>query len=163
MWWSAGDPHNVLEFYNDDTLIGRFTTASLMDPLPSEYDGNPMNRKLNSSEPYGFINFFADEKTAWDRIVMTNDSSSGFESDNYTTREKAWDPLTDGKLPGVPVVILDGKTITKVDEKSLEGTRWVLNDTSVGAVPGAPVPPWTLLSAFAAVFVLRRPRSKNVA
>jgi hypothetical protein len=30
-------------------------------------------------------------------------------------------------------------------------------------VPGAPVPPWTLLSAFAAVFVLRRPRSKNVA
>ena len=163
MWWSAGDPHNVLEFYNGDTLIGRFTTASLMDPLPSEYDGNPMNRKLNSGEPYGFINFFGDEKTAWDRIVMTNDASSGFESDNYTTRVDAWDPLTDGKLPGVPVVIVDGKTTTNVDEKSLEDTRWVLNETSVAAVPGAPVPPWTLLSAFAAVFVLRRPRSKNAA
>jgi len=163
MWWSAGDPHNVLEFYNGETLIGRFTTASLMDPLPSEYDGNPMNRKLNSGEPYGFINFFGDEKTAWDRIVMTNDASSGFESDNYTTRVEAWDPLADGKLPGVPVVIVDGKTTTKVDEKTLEGTRWALTETSVGAVPGAPVPPWTLLSAFAAVFVLRRPRSKNAA
>ena len=163
MWWSAGDARNVLEFYSGDTLIGRFTTASLMDPLPSTYDGNPMNRSINSGEPYGFINFFADEKTAWDRIVMTNDGSSGFESDNYTTRVEAWDPLTDGKLPGIPVVIVDGKTTTKVDEKSLEGTRWVLNETSVAAVPGAPVPPWTLLSAFAAVFVLRRPRSKNAA
>ena len=163
MWWSAGDPNNKLEFYNGSKLVGAFTTASLMDPLPSDYDGNPMNRKLNSGEPYGFINFFGDEKTTWDSIVFTNNGSSGFESDNYTTRVEAWDPLADGKLPGVPVVIVDGKTTTKVDEKTLEGTRWALNDTSVGAVPGAPVPPWTLLSAFAAVFVLRRPRSKNAA
>jgi len=58
---------------------------------------------------------------------------------------------------------VEGKTTTLVDEKTLEGTRWALTETSVGAVPGAPVPPWTLLSAFAAVFVLRRPRSKNAA
>jgi hypothetical protein len=156
MWWSAGDAQNVLEFYNGDTLMGRFTTASLMDPLPASYDGNPLNRSINRGEPYGFINFFADEKTAWDRIVLTNEGSSGFESDNYTTRVEAWDPLVDGALPGVPVVIVEGGKTTSVTAESLKDTRWSLDETSVAAIPGAPVPPWTLLAAFAAVFAARR-------
>lgn len=156
MWWSAGDPRNVLEFYNGDTLVGRFTTASLMDPLPAAYDGNPRNRSINPGEPYGFINFFADETTAWDRIVFNNDGSSGFESDNYTTRVAAWDPLVDGALPGVPVAIASGTTTKSVTAASLEGTRWSLDETSVGAVPGAPLPPWTLLAAFGAVVAARR-------
>ncbi|HEY1051339.1 MAG TPA: hypothetical protein VGE39_16320 [Prosthecobacter sp.] len=158
MWWSAGDARNVLEFYNGDLLVGRFTTSSLMDPLPAAYDGNPRNRSINPGEPYGFINFFADESTAWDRIVFTNDGSSGFESDNYTTRVTAWDPLVDGALPGVPVAIATGTTTTNVTAASLEGTRWSLDETSVGAVPGAPVPPWTLLVAFGAVIAARRVR-----
>jgi hypothetical protein len=156
MWWSAGDAKNVLEFYNGDTLMGRFTTASLMDPLPGSYDGNPLDRSINRGEPYGFINFFADEKTSWDRIVLTNEGSSGFESDNYTTRVEAWNPLVDGALPGVPVAIVSGDKTTSVTAKSLEGTRWSLDESSVGAIPGAPVPPWTLLAAFAAVFIARR-------
>ncbi len=155
MWWSAGDAKNVLEFYNGDTLMGRFTTASLMDPLPASYDGNPLNRSINRGEPYGFINFFGDEKTSWDRIVLTNNGSSGFESDNYTTRVAAWNPLVDGALPGVPVAIVEGGKTTSVTTASLEGTRWSLNESSVGAIPGAPVPPWTLLAAFAAVVVAR--------
>ncbi|MBK8040794.1 MAG: hypothetical protein IPK22_27230 [Verrucomicrobiaceae bacterium] len=155
MWWSAGDARNVLEFYNGDTLMGRFTTANLMDPLPASYDGNPINRSINRGEPYGFINFFGDEKTAWDRIVLTNDGSSGFESDNYTSRVAAWNPLVDGALPGVPVAIVDGGKTVSVTEASLEGTRWTLDESSVGAIPGAPVPPWSLLAAFAAVFVAR--------
>lgn len=158
MWWSAGDARNVLEFYNGDLLVGRFTTSSLMDPLPAAYDGNPRNRSINPGEPYGFINFFADESTAWDRIVFTNDGSSGFESDNYTTRVTAWDPLVDGALPGVPVAIATGTTTTNVTAASLEGTRWSLDETSVDAVPGAPVPPWTLLVAFGAVIAARRVR-----
>ena len=156
MWWSAGDARNVLEFYNGDTLMGRFTTSSLMEPLPSSYDGNPINRSINGGEPYGFINFFGDEATAWDRIVLTNDGSSGFESDNYTTRVKAWNPLVDGALPGVPVAIVSGKTTTSVTAASLKDTRWSLDESSVGAIPGAPVPPWTLLAAFAAAIVARR-------
>ena len=156
MWWSAGDARNVLEFYNGDTLMGRFTTSSLMEPLPSSYDGNPINRSINGGEPYGFINFFGDEATAWDRIVLTNDGSSGFESDNYTTRVKAWNPLVDGALPGVPVAIVSGKTTTSVTAASLKETRWSLDESSVGAIPGAPVPPWTLLAAFAAAIVARR-------
>lgn len=156
MWWSAGDAKNVLEFYNGDALMGRFTTDSLMDPLPASYDGNPLNRAINRGEPYGFINFFGDEKTSWDRIVLTNNGTSGFESDNYTTRVNAWDPLVDGALPGVPVAIVDGATTTRVTAAALEGTRWSLDETSVAAIPGAPAPPWTLLAAFAAVIFVRR-------
>lgn len=156
MWWSAGDAKNVLEFYDGDTLMGRFTTSSLMEPLPSSYDGNPLNRSINRGEPYGFINFFGDEQTAWDRVVFTNEGSSGFESDNYTTRVAAWNPLVDGALPGVPVALVSGVETTSVTAGTVEGTRWSMDESSVGAIPGAPVPPWSLLAVFAAVFVSRR-------
>lgn len=156
MWWSAGDPRNVLSFYSGETLVGTFTTSSLLNLLPSTYDGNPINRKINSGEPYAFINFYGDEKTTWDRIVLTNDGSSGFESDNYTTRVAAWDPATDGALGGVPVAIVSGTTTTAVTEESLSETRWALDETSVASVPAAPAPPLALLAAFAAVFAVRR-------
>lgn len=162
MWWSAGDAKNVLEFYNGDTLMGRFTTASLMEPLPASYDGNPINRSINRGEPYGFINFFGDETTVWDRIVLTNDGSSGFESDNYTTRVAAWDPLVDGALPGVPVAIVEGKTTTAITEEKIADTRWSLDETSVAAIPGAPAPPWWLLVAFAAIMIARGERFMKV-
>lgn len=87
--------------------------------------------------------------------MLTNNASSGFESDNYTTRVSAWNPLVDGALPGVPVAIVSGEKTTSVTTASLEGTRWSLDESSVGAIPGAPVPPWTLLAAFAAVIVAR--------
>lgn len=160
MWWSAGDARNVLSFYDGDNLVSRFTTASLMEPLPDEYDGNPMNRKVNSNEPYAFINFFGDEKTKWDRIVFSNDGTSGFESDNYTTRVAAWDPAKDGGLPGVPVAVVSGTTTTNVTKEELATTRWGLDETTVAHAPGAPVPPWSLLAAFGAVFVVRKSRNK---
>lgn len=156
MWWSAGDPRNVLTFYSGDTLVGTFTTSSLLNLLPSTYDGNPINRKINSGEPYAFINFYGDEKTTWDRIVLTNDGSSGFESDNYTTRVAAWDPAKDGALGGVPVAIVSGTTTTAVTAETLSETRWALDETSVASVPAAPAPPLALLAAFAAVFAMRR-------
>jgi len=159
MWWSAGDPRNVLSFYSGEKLVGTFTTSSLLNLLPSTYDGNPINRKINSGEPYAFINFYGDEKTTWDRIVLTNDGSSGFESDNYTTRVAAWDPAQDGALGGVPVAIVSGTTTTAVTEETLAETRWALDETSVASVPAAPAPPLALLAAFAAVFAMRRFRS----
>lgn len=159
MWWSAGDPRNVLSFYSGEKLVGTFTTSSLLNLLPSTYDGNPINRKINSGEPYAFINFYGDEKTTWDRIVLTNDGSSGFESDNYTTRVAAWDPAQDGALGGVPVAIVSGTTTTAVTAETLAETRWALDETSVASVPAAPAPPLALLAAFAAVFAMRRFRS----
>ncbi|MDB6069531.1 MAG: hypothetical protein JWL81_702 [Verrucomicrobiales bacterium] len=156
MWWSAGDSKNVLDFYRGDTLVSTFNTASLMEPLPGSYDGNPRNRAINGGEPYAFINFFGDENTAWDRVVLRNNGSSGFESDNYTTRAAAWNPATDGALPGVAVSVVTGTTTTAATPALLEGTRWTLDETSVGNAPGAPLPPWTMLLAFAAVVAARK-------
>jgi hypothetical protein len=158
MWWSAGDSRNVLSFYDGDNLVSRFTTATLMEPLPANYDGNPLNRTVNRREPYAFINFFGDETTTWDRIVFSNNGSSGFESDNYTTRAAAWNPATDGALAGVVVASVTGETTTLVTKEDLANTRWSLDETTVGKAPGAPVPPWLLLGAFGAVAVFRNIR-----
>lgn len=163
LWWSAGDAQNLLEFYLEDVLVGQFSTASLMDPLPASYDGNPRDRSINSGEPYGFINFFADQNTAWDRIVLRNSGSSGFESDNYTSRVAAWDPLVDGALPGVPVSIVDGKKTTQVTSKDLEGTRWSKTASAVTKVPGAPLPPAPLLLAFGIVALVRKNKREATA
>jgi hypothetical protein len=159
MWWSAGDPRNVLSFYSGEKLVGSFTTSSLLNLLPSTYDGNPINRRINAGEPYAFINFYGDEKTVWDRIKLANDGSSGFESDNYTSRVAAWKPEVDGALGGVPVAIVSGTTTTAVTEKTLAETRWALDETSVATVPAAPAPPLVLLAAFAVVFAVRRFRT----
>lgn len=153
MWWSAGDPRNVLDFYKGETLVAEFTTASLMDPLPAEYDGNPRNRLLDSNEPFAFINFLGDANTSWDKIVLRNNGSSGFESDNFTSRVAAWDPLVDGALPGVPVTLVSGTTTTKVTAASLEGSRWA-------AVPGAPAPPLSLLILLGVVLVFKNRSAK---
>ena len=149
MWWSAGDPNNVLDFYSGNSLVAQFTTASLMDPLPAEYDGNPRNRLLDRNEPFAFINFLGDATTSWDRVVLRNNGSSGFESDNYTSRVAAWNPLVDGALPGVPVTIVSGTKSTKATAASLAGTRWA-------SVPGAPAPPWPLLVAFGLALMFKK-------
>jgi len=161
MWWSAGDPNNVLKFYEGDKLVGSFTTASLLGELPDSYYGNPKNRGMNGKEAYAFINFYGDAKTAWDKIVLTNNNSSGFESDNYTSRTTAWNPLVDGVLPGLPVAMVSGTKTTKVTAESLAGTQWSLGKTAVGAAPGAPAPPVTLLVAFAGMICLRQVRAKR--
>lgn len=156
LWWSAGDARNVLQFYSGDALVAEFTTASLLAPLPKDYYGNPINTSWNRGEPYAFINFYGDADTSWDRIVLRNNGTSGFESDNYTTRVAAWDPLIDGALPGVPVAIVEGTKSIAVTEESLEGSRWSLDQTTAAAAPGAPAPPWTLLVAFGLAVIARR-------
>lgn len=163
MWWSAGDSRNVLSFYDGDNLVSRFATDSLMEPLPANYDGNPLNRLVNRHEPYAFINFFGDESTSWDRIVLSNNGSSGFESDNYTTRVAAWNPALDDALPGIVVAQVTGTTTTLVTKADLTTSRWSLNKTTVAKAPGAPAPPWLLLVVFGAAFVIRNSRKTATA
>ncbi len=162
LWWSAGDPSNLLSFYYQNELIAQYTTSSLLSVLPDSYDGNPKNRLLNPNEPYAFINFFGDETTVWDEIQFSNVSRSGFESDNYTTRVEAWDPLVDGELPGVPVALLDGSTQTVVDQEDLDGTSWAeAPPPGLDSVPGAPAPPVTLLVLFGVAALARGVASRR--
>lgn len=118
LWWSAGDASNVLDFYSGangtGTLMAEFTTASLLKALGKAYDGNPNagpNLGKDSNEPFAFINFFAVEGTTWSSVVFTNSSSSGFESDNYTSRVEAYNAATDGNMPGVLLEAITGTQV----------------------------------------------------
>ncbi|MGC4016487.1 MAG: PEP-CTERM sorting domain-containing protein [Luteolibacter sp.] len=120
MWWSAGDANNILRFYSDETLVAEFTTDSLLNKLASDpaYKGNPRDRGLNAGEPYAFINFFGAEGTTWNRIVLTNEGGSGFESDNYTDRATPWSYDLDGPMPGIVLVTLTDNSVQAVPEPS---------------------------------------------
>ena len=98
-WWSAGDGYNKVTFLNGNSPIASFTTQSLLDVLPSTYDGNPTAafHGKDGNEPFAFINFFGTKGLSWTSVQFTDTSSSGFESDNWTSRVDAW-----GKDPNVP-------------------------------------------------------------
>lgn len=117
-WWSAGDANNILDFYNGENLVGHFTTATLLDQLSStnDYRGNPRDRGLNYGENYAFINFFGQEGTTWDKIVLSNGSGTGFESDNYTDRQAPWSLETDGPMPGHQLVTIQTPETNAVPE-----------------------------------------------
>lgn len=119
-WWSAGDATNVISFYKGGDLVAKYTTETLLDVLAGQpaYKGNPIDRSVNASQSYAFINFLGLDGTTWDKIVLTNLGESGFESDNYTSRVTPWSEPTDGPLPGVPVAIVNGEIVTQVPEAS---------------------------------------------
>lgn len=144
VFWSTGDAANRMSFYNGKEIVAEFTTANLMNLLPKEYYGNPLDRRLNAGEPYGFINFYGDSATSWDSVVFSNTSTSGFESDNYTSRTQAWSAKEDGAISGRPVAVVDGAKVSKID---VLPDRW--------QAPAAPIPPVFALIAFAAVAILR--------
>lgn len=116
LWWSAGDPANILEFYSDHQLVAKFTTDNLVNVLPTTYKGNPTSGFLgqNSSERYAYLNFFGQSGTTWDEIRITNAGSSGFESDNHSVRVEAFDEETEGPLPGVVFESVDGLNVTQI-------------------------------------------------
>lgn len=61
----------------------------------------------------------------------------------------------DGELSGVVVAEVTGTTTTSITSEDLEGSRWSLDSSTVSKAPGAPAPPWVLLVAFGAVFIVR--------
>ena len=107
LWWSAGDAHNVLTFYNGNDPIAQYSTTTLPGLLPDSYFGNPQNYRHDSGEPFAFLNFYAVQGEQFTKVVLSNNSTAtGFESDNWTVRAKAYgyypgeDPQN---LPGVLV------------------------------------------------------------
>ena len=152
LWWSAGDGTNLLTFYSGTDVVAQYSTASLFNSLAlnSDYYGHP-ERGRNTSEPYAFINFFGDETTKWDSIeVTTTHAGGGFESDNFTTRIEAFNPLEENVADIGPVVAeLEGTETTLVDNTT---TTWVWAQQNT---PGAPTPPIFALLLFAAVIAAK--------
>lgn len=179
LYWSAGDPYNVLDFYNGNNLVAHFTTANLMNKLPSSYNGNPDSLYLGQdrNEKFGFINFMGSAGTSWNSVVFSNLGSSGFESDNWTSRVNGWNPTVD-TLPGTPVELIQtsGGVQTTADVTKVTvnegGISITAKDTTSGkvlsadflaAAPAAPAPPMTACLAFAGVLLLQTLRRRTVA
>jgi hypothetical protein len=137
LWWSAGDAANKLSFYNGSTLVASFTTASLVNVLPASYKGNPTPAFLgkDAGEKFAFFNVYGENGATWDSVVFTNTGSSGFESDNHTTRVDAWGQLPgeSGAAPGVAFATVNGTTVTSVAAVPETGT-WVMGFLALGAV-----------------------------
>ncbi|MDD4913661.1 MAG: hypothetical protein PHW13_01315 [Methylococcales bacterium] len=139
-WWSAGDANNTVEFYNGSTLVGEFTTATLMDQLPGSYYGNPRSPStLDSNEPFAFINFFGTNGLTFNKVVFVDTSSSGFEADNYTVRTQAWGGLSGetGTVPGVALETISGATVTLASSAIPEPDSALLLLVGMGAFFGA--------------------------
>jgi len=109
LWWSAGDPQNVLTFFNGTTQVAQFTTATLVNLLPSTYKANPTPGTYHGTdggEKFAFLNFYGVDGTTFTSVKFSNLGSSGFENDNNTVRQAAFgaDPNDTGTtLPGIPV------------------------------------------------------------
>lgn len=98
-YWPAGDPNNVIEFYDGAVLVASFSSSASVVPLLANpaYNGNPNNGQ-NAGEKYVFLNFTS--QTAADKFtsvkIINNSTGTGFESDNHTISEEL---IT---IPGVP-------------------------------------------------------------
>jgi len=128
LWWSAGDSQNLLQFYSggtNGTLIAQFVSGDMKN-LPNTYKGNPntdpAQAGLDSAEYFAFLNFYGTTGDTWDTIVFSNQGTSGFESDNWTSRVLPWgsDPKDHGPMPGNKVLSITGTsvTVTPVPEPS---------------------------------------------
>ncbi len=92
MWWAAGDPGNLLQFYLNDSLVASYSTAAAFAALPDEFKGNfHYIPEVNTSEFYAYLNFHGTDGTVFNKIVFSNSGNSGFESDNHAIL-KAADP-----------------------------------------------------------------------
>jgi hypothetical protein len=96
LWWSAGDKNNQLEFRDaNDKTVGTFKSSDVtaaIQRLPSTtqklYQGNPTfldanGKRVNTGEYYAYLNFFATDNTVFRKVVFTNSTSTGFETDNH--------------------------------------------------------------------------------
>lgn len=89
LWFSALDAGNLLQFYNNSTLVYSFTPADfikLVGNCPGgDFCGNPNPGFLHddSSQQFAYLNFY-DENGAFNKIVFSeNGGVGGFESDNH--------------------------------------------------------------------------------
>jgi hypothetical protein len=130
-WLSALDAGNTVTFFSRGRQLFTFNATDVLDtvnanPNPSQYFGNPNAAFAgqNTSEPYLFVNFFA-ENGSFDRIVFAeNPMVGGYESDNHTVGRF----LTRGT--GTPVIITTNTTVP-------EPASWAMLITGFGLTGAA--------------------------
>jgi hypothetical protein len=102
-WWSAGDATNRITFYLQNSVIAQFQTSDITNLLAnnpltalngtttyqsSAYYGNPNNGQFAgqaANEPFSYVNIVANG-TRFDKLVLDNNGTSGFETDNHSVR-----------------------------------------------------------------------------
>ena len=106
-YFTAGDAANTIDLYNGPTLQLSFSTGSLISLLPNNstatikainganyntinYYGQPVTGS-NSNETYAYLHFIASGATMFDRVVLSQVTSSTaiFENDNHSVRTTA--------------------------------------------------------------------------
>ncbi|MCG2842722.1 PEPxxWA-CTERM sorting domain-containing protein [Sandaracinobacter sp. RS1-74] len=90
-WLSALNAGNTLQFYSAGNLVATIDTGSVKGEIDSRanaaaYYGNPNAPYAgnNSGEPYAFLNIYFTDGDSYDKIVISQLSSGGYESDNHT-------------------------------------------------------------------------------
>lgn len=101
-WWTAGSVGNTVELVSGGVTIFSFDINDVLDyldalPNGDDYIDNPDGPSANGSQPYVFINFFADQ--AFDSVVL---SGVNFESDNHTIAE-TYTTITGTDISAVPL------------------------------------------------------------
>jgi hypothetical protein len=86
-YFAAIDAPNSVSIYDDSTdptnPLTVITGASLAGLLTPDYFGNP-NTGDNIGQPYAYVNVFGVGGQTFNRIVFSNFSSSGLETDNHS-------------------------------------------------------------------------------
>jgi outer membrane autotransporter protein len=143
MWWSAGDPNNVLQFFSGTTLLETFKTADVVNfinaqPNKTAFSGNPNQgqKGQNKGKPYAFINFYADLSNpglTFNRIVLSN-LGAGFESDNHTIATSYVDISGKDIDPNTPIDLGGNKGST--DTIGVKGPQSTLTDSGTAVIGG---------------------------
>lgn len=93
--WGAAHPGNTLSFFNGNKLIQTFTTAdigqfALYSKLHAGSKGAAGAAKLDDGKYYqgnGYVQFLAENSNEYfNKIVISQKGSGGFESDNHSFR-----------------------------------------------------------------------------
>lgn len=78
--WGAADDGNTFSFFKGDTLVEAYDTARIIAE-----GGFDQTSSYHNNEGNGYVHFYADSALElFDRIVISEANSGGFESDNHS-------------------------------------------------------------------------------
>ena len=100
-WWSAADVNNTIGFLSHGQVVAVFDPSTALAALGSAYYGNP-NGGGDPGEKFAYLNFIGTAGTTFDQVVFANcNTSTGFESDNWSVRSSALNP---NSIPGTVIM-----------------------------------------------------------